>query len=421
MTPIIEVKNISKKYNIAHQRGGYITLRDVLTNILKRPFSFLKTKVKQIAGLETKEEYWALKDINFEVKKGEIIGIIGPNGAGKSTFLKILSQITLPTAGEIKIHGRVGSLLEVGTGFHPELTGRENIFLNGAILGMTNKEITNKFDQIVEFSGIGKFIDTPVKRYSSGMYVRLAFSVAAHMEPDILVVDEVLAVGDAEFQKKCLGKMDEITKTEGRTILFVSHNLNAIERLCTKTILLKEGKMVKYGDTADVLNYYQNTDKALSAITNYPVKENLDGQITKVSILNKDIQPSTRIPVGEKFFIEAEVDIRKPLENKLIFLYFYYHDELLLLSSEGDTDGKYKNWSVGRYKTTVEVPSNLFQVGMINLRIAIKHLRDGKGSIDTTSEVPIEIIDGDNPRQLICGDSHWGKISTLLDYKTEKI
>jgi len=254
--PIISVKNIGKKYNITHQRGKYVALRDVITNILKNPFAFLKTKTRSIAGIKTKEDFWALKNINFEVHKGEIIGIIGSNGAGKSTLLKILSQITPPTTGEIKINGRVGSLLEVGTGFHPELTGRENIYLNGAILGMGQKEIALKFDQIVEFSGIEKFLDTPVKRYSSGMYVRLAFSVAAHMEPDILVIDEVLAVGDAEFQKKCLGKMEEITSKDGRTILFVSHNMSAVKSLCTKVILLEKGEVKKIGDTSEIINYY---------------------------------------------------------------------------------------------------------------------------------------------------------------------
>ncbi|MBU0619511.1 ABC transporter ATP-binding protein, partial [Patescibacteria group bacterium] len=219
--PIIEVKNISKKYNITHQQGGYVALRDVLTNVFKNPFQFAKNKAKQAIGKAGKEEFWALKDINFSVEQGEIIGIIGPNGAGKSTLLKILTQITPPTTGEIKMRGRVASLLEVGTGFHPELTGRENIFLNGAIMGMTKKEINAKFNDIVEFSGIEKFLDTPVKRYSSGMHVRLAFSVAAHLEPDILLIDEVLAVGDADFQKKCLGKMEEVTKKDGRTILFV--------------------------------------------------------------------------------------------------------------------------------------------------------------------------------------------------------
>lgn len=252
----IEIKNISKKYNITHQQGGYVALRDVIMNVLKNPFKHAKNKAKEVIGMETKEEFWALKDINLTIKKGEIVGIIGANGAGKSTLLKLLSQITPPTTGEIKINGRIASLLEVGTGFHPELTGRENIFLNGAILGMTKKEITERFDNIVEFSGVKQFIDTPVKRYSSGMYVRLAFAVAAHMEPDILVVDEVLAVGDAEFQKKSLGKLDEVSKTNGRTILFVSHNMAAIQRLCLKTILLEKGKMKMFWETDKVIDFY---------------------------------------------------------------------------------------------------------------------------------------------------------------------
>jgi lipopolysaccharide transport system ATP-binding protein len=254
--PIIEVKNIGKKYNISHRPGGYLTLRDILTNTFKHPLKFLKQKAKAAAGGVKQEEFWALKDVSFDVEPGEVIGIIGHNGAGKSTLLKILSQITPPTTGEIRINGRVGSLLEVGTGFHPELTGRENIFLNGAILGMARSQIVKKFDEIVEFSGVAKFLDTPVKHYSSGMYVRLAFSVAAYMEPDVLVIDEVLAVGDAEFQKKCLGKMDEITRQEGRTILFVSHNLGAIKQLCSKTILLQEGQIKMMGETDQVIAEY---------------------------------------------------------------------------------------------------------------------------------------------------------------------
>ncbi|MFA5095624.1 MAG: ABC transporter ATP-binding protein [Candidatus Paceibacterota bacterium] len=256
MKPIIEIEGIGKKYKINHEMGGYVTLRDVITNIFKSPFAFLKTKTKQIIGMETKEVFWALKDINFTVEKGEVIGIIGRNGAGKSTLLKILSQITPPTTGEIKINGTVGSLLEVGTGFHPELTGRENIFLNGAILGMKRKDIVRKFEEIVKFADIEKFLDTPVKFYSSGMYVRLAFSVAAHMDTDILIIDEVLAVGDSEFQKKCLGKMNDITKNEGRTILFVSHNMDVIKQLCKRGILLKEGTITYTGDIENVINQY---------------------------------------------------------------------------------------------------------------------------------------------------------------------
>lgn len=297
--PIIEIKNISKKYKITHERGGYIALRDVVMNIVKQPFSYLKTKAKSVAGLEKKEDFWALKDVNFTVNKGEVIGIIGRNGAGKSTLLKILSQITPPTEGEIIMRGSVGSLLEVGTGFHPELTGRENIFLNGAILGMGRKEIAEKFDQIVEFADIGKFLDTPVKYYSSGMYVRLAFSVAAHMEPDILLVDEVLAVGDAEFQKKCLGKMGDITKREGRTILFVSHNMGAIQQLCQKTILLKNGNVDFIGQTDQTIKKYSNItindfdfSKKFNRKGNGPIKltgfEIRDENNKPVESINKD-------------------------------------------------------------------------------------------------------------------------------------
>jgi len=291
--PIIEVTNLGKKYDIAHMRGGYIALRDVIATIFKNPFSFMAHKAKQAVGLEKREEFWALRGVNFSVKRGEVIGVIGRNGAGKSTLLKILSQITPPTEGEVTLRGRVGSLLEVGTGFHPELSGRENIFLNGAIIGMKRAEIAAKFNQIVQFAGVEKFLDTPVKYYSSGMYVRLAFSVAAHMEPDILVVDEVLAVGDAEFQKKCLGKMNEITHSEGRTILFVSHNMAAIENLCERTIMLKGGRVAKIGPTAEVIEAYL---KDSSAGSDRSLKDrvdrqgNLDLKMTDTYLLDEDGQ-----------------------------------------------------------------------------------------------------------------------------------
>ncbi len=419
--PIITIRNIGKKYDINRQKGGYIALRDILANILKSPFSFLKTKAKQITGFETKkEEFWALKNLNVDIYKGEIIGIIGANGAGKSTLLKILSRITPPTTGEIKINGRVGSLLEVGTGFHPELTGRENIFLNGAILGMTQKEVAIKFDEIVKFSGVEKFLDTPVKYYSSGMYVRLAFSVAAHMEPDILIVDEVLAVGDAEFQKKCLGKMDEVTKQDGRTILFVSHNLDAIERLCTKTILLKHGEIVKFGETSEVLSYYLDNERATNAITEPAHRASLDAQFTKVSILNKDKVPQAAISVGEKFFIEIDLDVRKPLPKRLITLHFYYHGELLLFATDAYMDGKYKDYAVGTYKTLVEIPAFLFQVGINFFHVSLKHLGEGRASIDQVKDVSFEITSDNNPKEPISGDNHWGKISTILKFDIKK-
>lgn len=244
MKPILEIQNISKKFRISHQAGGYSSLRDRMVNALK-------------FGKNQAEDFWALNDISFDVQSGESIGIIGRNGAGKSTLLKILSKITRPTRGRIVARGRIASLLEVGTGFHPELTGRENIFFNGSLLGMKRKEIELKFDEIVDFSGGEKFLDTPLKHYSSGMQLRLAFAVAAFLEPEILIIDEVLAVGDAEFQKKCLGKMEDVSKS-GRTILFVSHNMAAVVNLCKRAILLNQGTVVKEGAAAETIRHYQS-------------------------------------------------------------------------------------------------------------------------------------------------------------------
>ena len=243
MSAVVQVKDLSKRYYIGKKQSG--SLRETLSHAAGNLFS--KTE---------SEEFWALKDVSFEVQQGEVLGIIGKNGAGKSTLLKILSRITEPTTGSVVIDGRVSSLLEVGTGFHPELTGRENIFLNGAILGMKRAEIRKKFDEIVAFSGIEQFIDTPVKRYSSGMYVRLAFAVAAHLEPEILIIDEVLAVGDAEFQKKCLGKMKDVSEQQGRTVIFVSHNMSAILNLCARTIFLRNGRLNMDGNSISVINEY---------------------------------------------------------------------------------------------------------------------------------------------------------------------
>ena len=419
MESVIEVKNLGKKYNIAHQRGGYVALRDVLTNILKNPFRFAKQKAKKSLGLGTKEEFWALNDINFEVNKGEIIGIIGRNGAGKSTLLKILSKITPPTTGEIKINGRVGSLLEVGTGFHPELTGRENIFLNGAILGMTRHEIAKKFDQIVEFSGIEKFLDTPVKYYSSGMYVRLAFSVAAHMEPDILIVDEVLAVGDAEFQKKCLGKMEEVTKQNGRTILFVSHNMSAIEKLCNRCILLDSGNIIKEGRSKDVIDFYLNDKSNLSSEIIPKNKNGQLGQFTKITILNKENKPNARIPISEPFYIDIEYEIYQLVSNKYLFLYFFYQGELLLVSLESDENGQPKDYQPGKYKTRVTIPPFLFQLGFLSFDITIQNMQ--QQFVDAVRKINLEITNENNPKNQIFNGHGYGKISSILDYKTEKI
>lgn len=258
MSPIITVEHLSKQYILSHQnREKYQTLRDA---IMSMPKNILTRRNK------TTEVFSALGDVSFEVNSGDRVGLIGRNGAGKSTLLKILSRITSPTSGKIIMRGRVASLLEVGTGFHPELTGRENIFLNGAILGMTRSEVKKKFDEIVDFSGVEKFLDTPVKRYSSGMYVRLAFAVAAHLESEILIIDEVLAVGDADFQKKCLGKMDAVAKNQGRTLLFVSHNMGAIQQLCNKAVVLKAGQLVYNGTAEDAIRTYLDKHASSAAI-----------------------------------------------------------------------------------------------------------------------------------------------------------
>lgn len=281
--PVIKVEQVSKKFIITHEtKERYTALRDVIVNKAKNLVSLNR---RGSAG--SREEFYALHDVNFEVNEGDRIGIIGRNGAGKSTLLKILSRITEPSSGRITIRGRVASLLEVGTGFHPELTGRENIFLNGAILGMSRVEIRKKFDEIVAFAEIEKFLDTPVKRYSSGMYVRLAFAVAAHLEPEILIVDEVLAVGDAQFQKKCLGKMEDVSRNEGRTVLFVSHNMGVISQLCERAVLLKNGKVLQVGKARKVIDDYilnsGNSSNIYEAKTSGSKKEIF---ISKIETLN---------------------------------------------------------------------------------------------------------------------------------------
>lgn len=305
MSSIIQVSNLSKSYTITHEgRESYTALRDVVANKAKKIFSFSGPATET-----TKEEFWALKDISFDIEQGDRVGIIGRNGAGKSTLLKILSRITEPTGGSIKIRGRVASLLEVGTGFHPELTGRENIFLNGAILGMNRAEIRKHFDAIVDFAEIEKFLDTPVKRYSSGMYMRLAFAVAAHLEPEILVVDEVLAVGDAQFQKKCLGKMEDVSKNEGRTVLFVSHNMAAIQVLTNVGIFLNEGRLEYFGDIDHTIKAYSETFNA-SRNTTLTKKYKGKGQhtrIIKINLLNEQGEKTHIYNLGEYFNVEVIV------------------------------------------------------------------------------------------------------------------
>src|ERR1035437_1303807 len=320
---VIKVENLGKKYIISHQTDQrYVTLRDVIANKAKQAAKLLNPNHYRNSNHidPSIEEFWALKDINFEVNQGDRIGIIGRNGAGKSTLLKILSRITEPTTGSVKIKGRVASLLEVGTGFHPELTGRENIYLNGGILGMSRIEIRKKFDEIVDFAEVEKFLDTPVKRYSSGMYVRLAFAVAAHLEPEILVVDEVLSVGDAEFQKKCLGKMEDVSKNEGRTVLFVSHDLGAVNKLCDKTILLKDGILENIDYTSKIISQYLK----ISVVTSQKYfSKNADGKkIYFMEIFLTDINGNVKNEFihDEEICINFELVISEIDKNANVFL-----------------------------------------------------------------------------------------------------
>ena len=311
--PIIKVENLSKKYRISHQEGkaAYGTLTEEIGNIFKNSAKWIK------GHRNVREDIWALKDVSFSVEPGEILGVIGPNGAGKSTLLKILTRITPPSEGRAVISGRVSSLLEVGVGFHPELTGRDNIYLNGAILGMTRKEINKRFDEIVGFADIEKFLDTPVKRYSSGMYVRLAFSVAAHLEPEILLVDEVLAVGDAAFQKKSLGKMKDVSRG-GRTVLFVSHNMGTIQQLTKRCLLLEKGKLIMDGKTADVIEKYMESSTLQSDTANgFETKTEADGLYVESIKLDKE-----KIEYGFNKPLKFDLHLknRNNIKDLLIFL-----------------------------------------------------------------------------------------------------
>jgi lipopolysaccharide transport system ATP-binding protein len=381
MTPIIEVENLSKRYLVGRQAdtsSHYIALRDVIARGFREFVRKTADMVhgRQIIQGDEIEEFWALKDVSFEVKQGEVLGIIGRNGAGKSTLLKILSRITDPTEGRVVLRGRGASLLQVGTGFHPELTGRENVHLNGAVLGMSQREIKRKFDEIVAFAEVEQFLDTPVKRYSSGMYVRLAFAVAAHLEPEIMFVDEVLAVGDYNFQRKCLGKMQEMTGIDGRTVLFVSHNMNAVTSLCARCILLVDGKIKTAGRPDEVVEAYLDTGAANEEIR---------------------LQWARSIPSGKRAFIEhialnangnksGYFDFKEPLSLTIQYrlvtdLYgarcaIEVCNSVAVIFKSFDTD---KNSSLlgqrksGLYAATVNLPKELLKPGryFINVDLAI--------------------------------------------------
>jgi lipopolysaccharide transport system ATP-binding protein len=322
---VISVENVSKSYLLGHnssQREHYHSLREVLVRNAKefaRKTRDMLTGRPIVQGDEV-EEFFALQDVSFEINRGERVGIIGRNGAGKSTLLKILSRITEPTKGRIKISGRVASLLEVGTGFHPELSGRENIFLNGSILGMSRKEIQKKFDEIVSFAEVEKFLDTPVKRYSSGMYVRLAFAVAAHLEPEILIVDEVLAVGDAKFQKKCLGKMEEVSSKEGRTVLFVSHNMGAVSALCSKALWLDSGVARRYGPANDIVNLHLSDVTTADDLSLLSKKSSSGFSFRKVVIRNSQNIETKTLKPAESFVIEIHYRAKQKIERPFFWV-----------------------------------------------------------------------------------------------------
>jgi lipopolysaccharide transport system ATP-binding protein len=340
MPPAIKVENLSKIYQIGEIGTGTLS-RDLerwwVTRILGKEDPFLKIgQTNDRAKKGESNVVYSLKDINFEIEQGDAVGIIGKNGAGKSTLLKILSRVTSPTTGKIQVRGRVASLLEVGTGFHPELTGRENIYLNGAILGMRKKEITRKLDEIIDFSGVERYIDTPVKRYSSGMYVRLAFAVAAHLESEILIVDEVLAVGDAEFQKKCLGKMGEVSKGEGRTVLFVSHNISSVRQLCSQGIVMANGNLIYYGSSNEAINYYLSQQKTSNLSTVYKKRnlENKDVELVQAEVLNYNLQPATQFDIVQPIFVRVLLRCIQPIPNLYAYVAIKNAQEELIIESD---------------------------------------------------------------------------------------
>lgn len=369
---VIKVENLSKQYRLGSVSTGTLS-HDVNRwwhRVRGKEDPYLKIgEVNDRTQKGSSEYVWALQDINFNVQHGEVLGIIGRNGAGKSTLLKILSRTTAPTKGSVKIKGRVASLLEVGTGFHPELSGRENIFLNGAILGMTKKEITAKFDEIVDFAGVERYIDTPVKRYSSGMYVRLAFAVAAHLEPEILIVDEVLAVGDAEFQKKCIGKMKDVSEKEGRTVLFVSHNMMAIQTLCTKALYLKNGLINSMGSTSEILSIYNSEGNEATTSKKWNIEDAPGNELVK--LLSIEINNLNGNLVN---YIEDEIEICAKIaiaENNLsvnLSLAFFDKNDYYIVSSPCLDRGPHKK---GILLTKCKIPANFFNQGSFYVTIIL--------------------------------------------------
>lgn len=394
---ILKVENLSKQYRLGVVGTGTIShdLNRFFARIRGKEDPFLKIGEVNDRTSKVKSKYvWALNDISFEVKKGEVLGIIGKNGAGKSTLLKILSKVTGPTTGTVNYNGRIASLLEVGTGFHPEMTGRENIFLNGAILGMTKKEITEKLDEIIEFSGCERYIETPVKRYSSGMKVRLAFAVAAFLEPDILVIDEVLAVGDAEFQKKAIGKIQDISNTNGRTVLFVSHNMAAVKSLCTKGLVLKNGEVQFYGEMDKAVQEYLKQFKEDKREVKYNLGEfpSTDfAQFTYGNVRSNDIKIDAVFIEGDSIEFEFEFYVKKEGIHTL-GITFHLHDELGSLVFVGSSYLEERQVGKGYYREKVYIPQDLMNQGIYTISQILLVQNKGTVVASATNILQFEIM-----------------------------
>ena len=436
---IISVEGLGKKYRIQHQaeRQRYVALRDVIAEKAKGLFKKLKSEnlksgnnvsvsASQNVSVSRTEDFWALKDVSFEVKRGEVVGIIGRNGAGKSTLLKILSRITEPTEGRVRIDGRVASLLEVGTGFHPELTGRENIFLNGAILGMHRAEIKRKFDEIVAFAEIEKFLDTPVKRYSSGMYVRLAFAVAAHLEPEILVVDEVLAVGDAQFQKKCLQKMEGM-RTHGRTVLFVSHQIAAVTRLCQSALWLDCGRVQEFGQSDHICSHYLANGSEAAARREWngsaPAPGNEWVRLECVEALS-DGKPASNLDIRHPLDISMTYRVLKGGKVLIPNIHLYAEDgTLIFILHDWHSGWRTKPKASGHYRTTFTVPGNFLSEGRVIVKVVITTYQPFEVHFDEPDAIAFTVIEageGMTSRGDYAGHIP-GVIRPMLDSHTEVI
>jgi len=422
--PIIEVQGIGKCYRIGAHKETYLSLRDEIAKTSRRITSALSRLAKPSASHSSRhseEDFWALKDVSFSVQEGEAVGIIGRNGAGKSTLLKILSQITPPTEGKIICRGRIASLLEVGTGFHPELTGRENIYMNGAILGMSRSEITRKFDEIVDFSELEKFLDTPVKRYSSGMYVRLAFAVAAHLEPEILIIDEVLAVGDVSFQRKCLTKMGAVAHA-GRTVLFVSHNMGAVLQLCSRGVELSQGRVAFVGTSQETVDHYCLQGVEITGRVTCRLKPEQDVQIKSVEINSSDGVPVGSIPHTQSLNCVITYDIRRWPLNSYVAVNIYNHlDDCLVWSCDVQSP---EEMSVrrppGTYQARVVVPEMVLPPGAYNLLVAIYSPSEGAHDV-MEDRVRFEITDGGSLLSRLGVQRNPALTAIQLAWTTEKV